>query len=283
MVPSRPPSWYSRAASSHRVTRELRGYIRDADTANYGPYPLQPTIEAILHADPEYNTRGVDVVACSLTFEHLLRLMFTRHAQSFRILVQGIGKTVFFLPREGELNGLVPDLKGFQRSFPDWYTGWGEDVRNSGSHHRVLEYGFGGLRCVVRHEADGYLMEMAQEMEEECGCENKAVGEQFTTFSRYDVDGRERILIVDGGSDIQQQAIFDMEARSVLNYEHDGVDAADDQKMARLWVRQIHHALIGFHEGNVFKNVRVTNMREDIRAWQRNKMDAIGGLSAILK
>lgn len=97
------------------------------------------------------------LVACSLTFE-LLRLFFNPNAQPLWVLFQAFGKTVFFLPHETSANEMASGLKGSPSPFLDWYIpGWESDVSESRSHHRVLEYDFGGLKCVMRFQADGYV------------------------------------------------------------------------------------------------------------------------------
>lgn len=267
----------------------LTTYNPSPDGTHYPTSPLQPTIEAILHTNPSFNTRSVDILACSLTFEHLLRYFMHADpdhsdgsAHPFRILVQAIGNTAFFLPRETEPRDLVPDqkLKGYGARFAEWCTAWGEGVTGSMSHQRVLDYEVGGLRCVVRFEADGYFGD--EEMLGTGGFEGqKAADERLTTLSGYGAGDGERLFIVDGGADVPQEALFDIETHSA--FEAGQSLGSDYQRMARLWVRQVSSCLVGFHHGGCFNRVQVQDVREEILDWQTARADKIGELTEFLK
>ncbi|PLB51277.1 hypothetical protein P170DRAFT_425522 [Aspergillus steynii IBT 23096] len=276
MIPGRPRtvSLESRSISkstSKSIPRSVNSYIHDPNTTSYPAYPLLPALEALLHTHPSYDTVSIDVVTCSQTIEHLLRLLFEKGSR-FRILLQAFGNTVFFLPRQ-ETQDLRPDLKGYRDSFPEWVAPWSQDVSGSRSHHRVLEYEIGGLKCVVSGEGEGYVPEFekgkGRAVERNPEAEAEAVGEEFTALSGYSEDS-EPLLILEGGAAVPRNAVCDIETCSVLNQSQgqNQNEVVDHQKMARMWARQVQNTLVGFHQDGVFSRVEVKNVRDEIMEWQ---------------
>jgi len=73
------------------------------------------------------------------------------------MLVEKVGKAVFFIRREDSPTELIPDVRGYGHAFPEAFTTWESEVITSASHQRVIKYAFGGMKLLVRFEADGYL------------------------------------------------------------------------------------------------------------------------------
>src|SRR5437764_7357210 len=78
----------------------------------------------------------------------------------FRFHVEVVGNTVFFIRREISPTELIPNVRGYGHTFPEAYTTWETDARGSESHQRIVMYTFGGLKCLVRFESDGYLRDL---------------------------------------------------------------------------------------------------------------------------
>ena len=95
-------------------------------------------------------------MACASTLRSLF--MFTRgEHKTFRIMVEQVGNTVFFIRREVSPRETIPKVRGNGHTMPEAYTSWHQDVRESVSNQRVVQYEFAGRKCLVRYEPDGYL------------------------------------------------------------------------------------------------------------------------------
>jgi hypothetical protein len=112
-------------------------------------------IQAILTEKPEFSLDNVDIIGCGSTLGSLLR--FARGTvQSFRMLVEVIGNTVFLIRSENSPTEIIPDVRGYGHTFPEAYTTWNASGQGSESHQRLINYDFAGMNCLVRFEVDGF-------------------------------------------------------------------------------------------------------------------------------
>lgn len=152
-----PPAWTPPTTDS-RLPPDSGDVFRDINGARYASYPLEPTFRSLRAMNPLYDLQAIDVVGCGSTLGNLMR--FTRsEPKDFRFDVDVIGDTVLFIRRESSPTELITDLQGCSHTFPEAYTTWDPDVRNSCSHQRIIGYDFGGLKLLVRTETDAYLKE----------------------------------------------------------------------------------------------------------------------------
>jgi hypothetical protein len=122
-------------------------------------YPLEPAVQAMLIDRSESSGQSTDIVACGSTLGNLLRFV-SGVGRPFRMLIEVIDGTVFFIRRENSPTKLIPGVHGFGHAFPEAYTTWTADVKGSESHQRVMKYDFAGMSCLVRFEADGFLPDL---------------------------------------------------------------------------------------------------------------------------
>ena len=80
---------------------------------------------------------------------------------------------MFFVRKENSPTEVIKVVKGYGHTFPEAYTRWEEDVKGSVSHQRIIRYEFGGLRCVVRSESDGFHKELVGKGENPLGAGDK--------------------------------------------------------------------------------------------------------------
>jgi hypothetical protein len=163
-IPGEPPKW-TPLSDPRTLPQDNGTYYRDRNAARYPTYPLEPMVQAILIGKPEFPVTDVDIVGCNSTMGHLLR--FVRGADDpFRMLVQVLGKTVFFIRRENSPTETIPGIRGYGHTFPETYTTWNENVGGSKSHQRVVEYKFADMQCLIRFEPDGFLPDLVTDTEE---------------------------------------------------------------------------------------------------------------------
>ncbi|KAH9863901.1 hypothetical protein J1614_009833 [Plenodomus biglobosus] len=249
-------------------------------------------VKAILEQNRMLDTSSIDVFACGSTLGNLLR--FVRGIDKpFRFNVQVIGSTVFFVRKENDPKELIKDVRGFGHSFPDAYTTWDTDVKGSETHQRIVQYDFAGHKCLVRYEVDGYF----EDTNTGKSCRNKDFGDLKSSKSNeYDLMQAFRNTAVSAaptiadanngsfkiktcGSKVPQSTIFDLKTRSgKYNKE---IDMSDMYPL--LWIKQIPNFIVAYHDGaGLFQDIRVKNVRADVKKWEKDNADHIGRLSNLL-
>jgi hypothetical protein len=229
--------------------------------------------------EPQFHLQSVDVVGCGSTIGNLLRFASSQ-SKPFRFDVDVVGDTVLFVRRENSPTELITDLQGYGHTFPEAYTAWDSEVRNSCSHQRLVHYDFGGLKFLVRSETDGYvkdprldLVKGAQATEPqslEDALSGVALGQSI-------VDAGQKLEVRLQGKKIPQNLIFDLKTRA--SYKQFDMN----EILPRLWVNQTSKFLIAYHQFGVFDNPKVEDIRAQILDWENRNSDLLARFHAIVK
>lgn len=238
--------------------------------------------------------REVDVVACGSTLGNLLRFL-RNEDKKFRMLVELVGDTAFFVRRENTPRELIPDVKGYGHTFPEAYTTWDAEVRGSTSHQRILWYRFGGLRCLVRFEGDGYISGEGSEdgqggpsspartdVENPLDDLSQALAGSRVTFAPPAEDHGD-LRVVQAGHLVKQDRIFELKTRSVKRKEADTFEDTFAEQLPRLWVAQISRFILAYHDHGLFEDISARDASEEVRAWERDHVDVLSRLGALIR
>ncbi|KAJ0297086.1 hypothetical protein COL516b_010990 [Colletotrichum fioriniae] len=181
----------------------------------------------------------------------------------------------------------MSDVRGYGHKFPEAYTTWDAEVRGSTSHQRIIQYDFGGLHCIVRHEGDGYLKHKQ-------GPSMNVSGHTFA--EQASVDGlieelkvkemapkspqssHQQVQMKSGGFEVPQSAVFDLKTRSV---KRKGTDFLGEE-LPRLWVAQIPNFILAYHDRGTFKDIEVMDVTQQVKAWETSKNQELSRLAALL-
>ncbi|KAG9254026.1 geranylgeranyl pyrophosphate synthetase [Emericellopsis atlantica] len=299
IVPGQPPRW---TPSRHdtKLERDSGQFYRDKNAARFPKHPFAPAIAACLASSPS-ELANVDLVGCGSTLGNLLR--FVRgEDRKVRMLVQKVGHAVFLVRRENSPTELIPDVRGHGHTFPEAFTTWDPVVKGSASHQRLITYNFGGLKLLVRYEADGYLDTKDKNVESEKMSNSdqggpsspKAVESSSTAVealtaalsiggslssSQVPVVGTE-IHVQRAGHAPDQSQIFDIKTRGAHRRHDDHVGA----ELPRLWISQIPNFVLAFHDYGRFRvaDVGIHDVRDRVQAWESENQTALGRLAALL-
>ncbi|KAL4903297.1 hypothetical protein BDW74DRAFT_157041 [Aspergillus multicolor] len=282
LVPGSPPAW-TPTSTNRKLPYDSGTYFHDQNAARYADHVFQPALEAILKHDPTYDFSKIDVVACGSTFGNLRRFI-AEPGKAFRFVVEAIGSAVFLVRRENSPTQTISNVRGYGHTFPEANTTWGTDVKGSESHQRVLEYRFAGLSCLFRYEGDGYLPNIYQPPgardEIAASTSDDLVSSlQETRVTPVQSEQGKSLAIETGGVTIPQSAIFDLKTRSVMRQYSEVMK----EELPRLWLAQVPNFVIGFHKYGVFEDVRVENVREEIRQWEADHEGELRQLSTLLE
>lgn len=234
--------------------------------------------------------KEIDVVACGSTVGNLLRFV-RRHEADFRILVEKVGDTVFFIRRENSPTELISGVRGYGHAFPEANTTWEAPVKGSSPHQRLIRYKFGGLDFLVRFEADGYIKESASPSPVVTSSKNKSDRDvsvdslagllSGVTVPTQSVGSATSLLIKERGTLVDQQRIFDLKTRSIKSrFLKDRLE----EQLPRLWISQIPNFILAFHTIGVFKpeDTEVKDVRSEIDKWERTHSQDLARLAALV-
>lgn len=252
---------------------------------------MQPAVEAILKQNPDYPTHSVDIVACGSTLGNLLRFV-RKIDREFRMLVEVVGSTVFFVRRENSPTQVISNVYGFGHTFPEACTTWPASAERSESSQRLIQYSFGGMKCVVRFEADGYLpdfvSERAKQPQKQHSNKVQKVEADGDLFSALDnvilgtlpAQGTS-LTVRDAGDHIPHAALFDLKTRSIRKRGHDVLG----EELPRLWVSQIPRFVLAFHSRGEFdlNDMEIRDVRDEIAQWEKKNKDDLRQLIVLLK
>lgn len=289
----KPPKW-TPIPEPRQLKFDDGEYFRDPNSANFPEHPIEPAVIAALTMDPEL-ARKANVVACGSTLGNLLRFICGEDKQ-FRMLVELVGETVFFVRRENTPHELIPDIKGYGHTFPETYTTWDPVVRGSSSHQRVLTYRFGGLDFLVRFEGDGYIVDGDEE--DNNGYEAPSTpakhgnDETFDELSAALADNRVTrnapgngdldLKVLHAGSLVQQGCVFELKTRSVKRKEGEAFEDTFGDQLHRLWVAQIPKFILAYHNRGTFEEITVRDVQNEVRGWERDHVDVLSRLAALI-
>ncbi|KAL5119740.1 hypothetical protein ACEQ8H_002346 [Pleosporales sp. CAS-2024a] len=289
LVPGMPPRW-TPLQDPQRLAVDSGQYYRDPNAARYPAYPLVPVVQAVLHIHPDFPTRDIDMVACGSTLGNLLRFVRGQD-KPFRFAVQAIGNTVFFLRKESDPRELIPNVRGYGHSFPEAYTTWDRDVKGSETHQRIIQYVFGGFKCLVRFACDGYIKEEASSIKVSVSRKDSMKHPEDEILSAFDTvsinkatipkqSDTERVSLDQKGAEVSQDGIFDLKTRSSRHKA--GIDMSDI--IPQLWVKQIPWFIVAYHDGaGLFEDIRIKDVQDDVRKWEADNISAIRSLAVVLR
>ena len=283
----KPPAW-APPPTTTKLKEDNGNYFRDPNAARYPAHPIEPAVQAIYASQPDFPTTSIDLFACGSTLGNLLR--FVRKVdKSFRILVEAVGDTVFFVRRENSPTELIPGVTGFGHTFPDAYTTWETEVKRSVSHQRIIRYELGGLDCIVRFEADGYHKDLVSRGSEvgqrvdppeadnskdtlASALSNSAIDDRLPTRDKP-------LNVIHGGQKIPRAAVFDLKTRSVRKKDQDTLG----EELPRLWLAQLSNFILAYHTSGIFEEIQIRDIRHDVEDWERENRDMIRRFAVLLR
>ncbi|CAH0051203.1 unnamed protein product [Clonostachys solani] len=276
MVPGKPALWTPLDAPKPLTqdNGDTETYYVDPNAAYASKHALNPEVTAIMKMEPTCLEKP-ELVACGSTLGHLLRFAM-KSDRPFRMLVQTVGSTVHLVRRLNSSTETIDDIKGYGHSFPNAYTTWEPEVKQSKSHQRVMRYQLGGLPTLIRYEGDGYISDTRRVMAKA----KETGGDLWELFDDFHVGSGDKayrrkddeLQVEDGGEEVAQETIFDLKTRSRMSAA--GRDTLGEE-IPRLWVRQIEKFILAFHNRGVFTDIQELDTRKRIDDWENENQEGL--------
>lgn len=210
-----------------------------------------------------------------------------KESRTFRFGVERIGNTIFLVRKTNEPKEVIKDVYGYGHTFPEAYTSWDQSVKGSASNQRIISYDLGGLKCVVRSECDGVLLDKIPIK----SCQNRKSGacpkddgdltdrfeNVFTTQAAP--TGKGSPVITQAGRMIPQSSVFDLKTLSVKKKPTFDIAVL----LPRYWINQTPNAVIGWHTYGTFHDIEIKDVREEVKLWETEHAHIIASLRSLLQ
>ena len=251
----------------------------DQNAARSPNSPLEPLFRSVFALKPEFDIGKIDLVTDRNNIRKLLRFINETSKDSFQIQVEIInGKTAMFTRMQGKTTEVIVGFRGYGHNFEKAYT---KSATGSTGHHRIVSYDFGGLKCVVRHETDGYMAEMAPATIKKPAETSVSLSNLLETLklseSVEDPKPTSHITVKSEGEEVDISSILEIKTRAA------GKTLDMTEVTPQLWISQTPHLVVGYHQGGVFRDVQVRDMTEAINNWEKRNRQTLRRLGGLLK
>lgn len=240
--------------------------------------PLVPLLLAVYVSDPGFDMRAIDIVSDRNNLRKLLDFITGDAVKGFRVEVERVGTTTLFTRCEEATSERIDPgvFRGFGGEFERKNTAYPPGCERSTGHHRIIAYGFGGLRLLVRFRADACATlgrapcdDGGEEVEEE-------KDELSALMGGLDV-GRGEIRTLRAGSMPAQSAIVAIKTRAA----HRRLDMP--RVLPQLWFAHTEKIVVAYHKAGRFVNIERYAMNEALDHWERRNTGNLRKLAQLLR
>ncbi|EHK48442.1 hypothetical protein TRIATDRAFT_290144 [Trichoderma atroviride IMI 206040] len=258
-VPGSPPLW-SPPRVAPKLTPDSGMVYIDQNAARSPRYPLEPLFRALQAENPDFELGDIDLVTDRNNIRKLLRFVQGSSSDNFEIRVEIAGdKTALFTRVEIKTKDIIQDFRGFGHNFEKAYT---KGIPGSTGHHRIVHYLFGGMKCLIRHETDGFI---------ESKVNPDSIPQAAVVFDGV-LDLLGAVSISETGKPTSKQLV------TVMNRMLDMADVTP-----QLWISQTPTLVIGYHQYHMFNNVQMRNVKQEIQDWETANQTALRKLALLIK
>jgi hypothetical protein len=237
---------------------------------------------------PDLSMRDFDLVTDRNCLRRLLRFVCADVDRSFRIDVQLQGGVMFLCRWEAELKHIILGHEnfGYGHGFERVTTTFDKALRASTAHHRVVRYSLGGLRCLVRYEADGCTDDVGEPSGKAKTAESVKAGDtddlldslksmsiaspqvQATTGS---------VQVLSEGRVVPPATIIEIKTRALHR------QLKIDEVLPQLWFAQTPNLFVGYHTNGLFQQVHKLAMKLEFERWEKQHQVHLKKLVGLLK
>ncbi|KAI0900024.1 hypothetical protein F4806DRAFT_276315 [Annulohypoxylon nitens] len=266
IVPGQPGLWEPPQLPS-QLPRDFGKYYRDQNGLRFPAHPMQPSVQSLFALNEGFASDSVNIMGCASSLGNILR--FVRSVDSsFRFDVEMIGNTLFLINNNRDEE--IPDVRGYGMTFLDKFTSNQPELRETKSHQRIISYSFGGLKCLVRYECDGYLGNTGDE---------PVATDESRTLNVGQTPVSDSIAVKSAGAIVPQHSIIEIKTRSRLN----GQEINLGEHLPRLWIRQIPNFIVGYHVKGTFEDVQNKNVQQDLHEWESSHESELRKFASVLR
>ena len=299
-----PPIWSPPSTTPVLKPDSGPRYV-DQNTDRNPASPLDSLILAVQTYQPDFNFAAIDVVSDRRPLRKLYGFV-VGEPESFEFGVEIVGNTAIFVRIEKQTREELPSttFHGFRQAFEEQYTKLSASAKGSTSHHRIVQYTFGGLNLLVRSAVDAYLEELVERADSSVVkdpgdpldhvnfVQNVSLGGRVATPSETENEFDGRVTVVQGGQKVPHAAVLELTTRSTFAKRPFVIE----HKMADLWISQTPTFIEAYHRGvgykaynqhgsqqGRFEDIKVKSMGDLLAKWETNNAKVLGKLATVLR
>ncbi|KAK4235396.1 hypothetical protein C8A03DRAFT_46466 [Achaetomium macrosporum] len=271
-VPGAPPRW-SPPSYAQQLTPDSGMVYIDQNAARNPRSPLEPCFLALYTEHSDFNIGDFDLVTDRNNIRKLLRFVQGSSDDAFQIRVEIAGeKTALFTRVEEKTKETIQGFRGYGHNFEKAYT---RSDSGSTGHHRIVSYTFGGLKCIIRHEVDGYVddnrdpSDLANELGD--AMKKLAISKPDIAIKYPGVVGIEA-----QGRAVDLSTTLEIKTRA----SHRVLDMAEVSP--QLWISQTPRLVVGYHRRGLFDDVQLRDMARELAQWETRNQKHLSMLAGLL-
>lgn len=234
---------------------------------------------------PTYSLVPIFLAVERNSLRKLLDFASGRSGGSWKVAAEMVNETLFLTRWERNqqtfLTGtcMPADKAGYGHSFEDTVLKPEKDIEGSCAHHRIVEYEIGGMKWVVRFEADGYLGAPGGVVSEET-TPGKSLADSLT-FMKLDVNADTDVPEVAEGIRLIQKGHLVPDA-SIIEAKCRGAKGKAAQTMGQCWFSQTNHVFIGRQDHGNIQEIEEINMTTAFEDWKQENQENLRRLVKLI-
>lgn len=228
---------------------------------------------------PESDFKDTDLVTNRRSLQMLFQFASGNPFQDFRLDLHMVHNTLFLTRRE-QKTYFVVNARGTTKvgsNFESAFTTPEPGLEDSSSHHRVIRYILGDLKCVVRFEADACCKEnqndpqaldqrsvnLFSSLSEEkirAKCKQLFSTKSEATAAAEDISSRTSVVL--GGRIVPSSTMAELKTSQVANF-------SIAKHLPQLWFGRTSNLLIGTHTDGTFHKLEDIDLAKQLLEWER--------------
>ena len=215
---------------------------------------------------PDVQLDNVDLIVNRNSLRKLLNFAAGKRQEPFRMTIHMVKNTLFISRNERNARLMIRGVydSGYGHNFERAFTKPAHDLDHSSSHHRVVQYRLGHLKCVVQFEVDAYYegdIESSTVVNTGELVEDLAASMTQLTIDKPRPDSLEK-----GATNVHQKGRF-ISSSSLAEVKIRKA-ASISEAIPQLWFGRTPYLLTGRHVQGVVHSVRCSHVEPKFRNWE---------------
>ncbi|CAG8953515.1 hypothetical protein HYFRA_00009971 [Hymenoscyphus fraxineus] len=236
---------------------------------------VDPLFQSLLHMHPEFNMSSVDIATDRNSLRKLLGFS-AGITDQWRLEVDMIDDTLFFSQWEEFRQRLINGQQdsGYGHSLEDNVTQKPTSMEDCMHYERVVQYELGGLRCLVRYEADAFI-----DTEESPDIDERTTDELLAPKPSKPVlkPPYKLVHVIPRGRLVDPTSMVEIKSHKTPKFNY-------SKALPQLWFAQTKFICAARHEdGLVSETLEVRDMSEELEKWRIQSQDNLKNMMKIIK
>ncbi|KAH7125954.1 hypothetical protein EDB81DRAFT_730265 [Dactylonectria macrodidyma] len=263
-VPGDPPQCVL-PAKSFKVRKDSK---KQAPTEKDFPvprHPFEPTFRAMELMNPDFKFNDIHVLITRNSLRKLFDFCLGKCNFDFRLNLYMVNNTLVVERWEKNASDLVRPRgnTGWGRNFEKQITQTPLGMKDIGTHHRLLQYNFGGHRCAVLCEVDA-------------ACDD---GPRDATSEAAPLEQNDAadVKVIRGGIRIPHEKAVEIKSKAGLKSK-----ISIGPRLQQLWFGRTQNLIWSRHNWGQFEPPRIKDVESQFAHWEARNQTVLRKIAGIL-